>query len=109
MRARALAALVVPILAAAPGLALDLGDGLVRLHAETYSIEAGPSAPRAAMTALAPDDVETWIVAFEPPADDPLRGAIAAAGGRIVGYVPSNAYLVRGPARAAAGLRRVPG
>jgi subtilisin family serine protease len=61
------------------------------------------------MTALAPDDVETWIVAFEPPADDALRGAIAAAGGRIVGYVPSNAYLVRAESRVAAGLRRVPG
>jgi hypothetical protein len=109
MKARALGALVVPVLAAAPGLALDLGDGRVRLRAETYSIEAGPSAARSALAALAPDEIETWIVAFEPPADDALRGALAAAGARIVGYVPSNAYLVRADARSAAGLRRVPG
>ncbi|MGH2570666.1 MAG: hypothetical protein ACRDGR_05530, partial [bacterium] len=60
MRARALAALVVPILAAPPGLALDLGDGRVRLRAETYSIEDGPPAPRSATAALAPDAIETW-------------------------------------------------
>jgi len=106
MAARALAALVILLGAAVPGSALDLGDGLVRLRSETWAAEAGPSAPRAALSALAPGEVETWVVAFEPPADEALRSAIATAGGRVVGYAPSNAYFVRGDARAADALRR---
>ena len=79
----------------APGM--DLGDGLVRLRGEVFSAVAGPaSAPELLRPGpLAPDEVGAWLVAFEGPADVWIRGVIEEEGRRIVGYVPSCAYLVR--------------
>lgn len=47
-----------------------------------------------------------WIVTVRGPADAEAREAFARAGGRIVGWVPSNAYLVRGTGKTALALRK---
>jgi len=43
----------------------------------------------------APPDAGTFIVQARGPLDDRFRARVAAAGGRIIAYIPNNAYLVR--------------
>jgi subtilisin family serine protease len=87
--------LTMPATEAARGV--DLGDGLVRLRGEVFSAAAGPApAPESLRPrALTPDEIGAWLVVFEGPADAWIREVIEEEGRRIVGYVPSCAYLVR--------------
>ncbi|HMB70748.1 MAG TPA: S8 family serine peptidase [bacterium] len=96
----------VALLHSPPLSAADFGDGRVHLRGETYAVADGPSSsePR---TALAPDDVQTWIVPVLGPAGPDVRAALEAAGGRVVGTVPSNAYLVRAERSRVPALRRL--
>ena len=102
LRQVALTALLLAV-CADPGAAADLGDGRIHLRHATLVADGaripdpapGPDAELAASV--------TWIVAFSGPATDDVRDLISGVGGRIVGYVPSSAYLVRGaPATAQA-------
>ncbi|MFN8177175.1 MAG: S8 family serine peptidase [bacterium] len=101
------------LLAARPAAAVDLHDGLVHLRHVTYPVDAGVPGGTPARALSEGTAVATWIVPFDGPADSAARDAIEAAGGRVVGFVPSNAYLVRADvdeARAmgaAAAIRRV--
>jgi hypothetical protein len=95
----------VLLLAGHPARAVDLGDGIVHLRHEAFPVQVGPSrAPSPALLAGA----RTWIVAFDGPADRIVRDEIAGAGGRIVGFVPSRAYLVRADADDARRLAALP-
>lgn len=100
---------------AGPAFSLDLGDGTVHLRAGSFAAHEGPAAsfgPRAAApwSALAPDHIETALVVIEGRFDAELRSRLTADGRRIVGFVPSNGVLLRGPVealRAASGLAGV--
>jgi hypothetical protein len=95
------------LLAAAPAAALDLGDGRVHLRHVEYAVEGGPPAARAAVPEPepAPGESAAWIVVIAGPADRAVPEALASAGARIVGYLPSNAYLVRATPETALALR----
>jgi subtilisin family serine protease len=97
----------VLLLVAARAFALDLGDDRVHLRHVEYGVETGPPVSRSALPEAAPAHGEsaTWIAVISGPADSAVPEALAAAGARIVGYVPSNAYLVRATPEAAAALR----
>ncbi len=101
-----IAAAAIVLLAPPPAPAADLGDGRIHLRHATLSARADhvPSSPRSAAT-----EPETWIVSFDGPADERLRGALRSAGGRIAGYVPSHAYLVRGDVASAQAMASLPG
>jgi hypothetical protein len=107
MRSVSLATLLLCCLFVGNSHAVDLGDGLIHLRQGPYSRSAGPPEPPAALraTALAPDAFGIWIAVYAGPSDATVREAIEAAGGSIVGYVPSHAYLVRARERGAARLR----
>ena len=99
------------LLTAVPVLALDLGDSRIHLVNETYDVSTGPDPAPGLRRAveLAPDEIESWIVALEGPADPLIREALEGAGARIVSHVPSNAYLVRATGAAAARAEALPG
>jgi len=103
------------LLAAAPSPAIDLGDGMIRLQAEVWSVSEGPSAelarafPAARRSAPAPEEPRSYVVVTEGPADDAIRATLEAGGSRIVGWVPSNGWIVRGATRAVEALRGEPG
>ncbi len=90
-------------------VATDLGDRLVHLRVETWDAAAGPGVP--------PDEARlapgAWVVVLEGPQGSGTADALEAAGGRVLGYVPSNAWLVWGDAEdarrmgQAAGVLRV--
>lgn len=86
---------------AAPAFAVDLGDGLVHLRAATYAAETGPGPSKAPLAVREELALEAWVVAFEESSDETARATIAAAGGQVTGFVPSNAYLVRANPRQA--------
>lgn len=90
-------------------VASDLGDGQVHLrHATLPALSALGAAPSAAGPGGDPfhslHPVDTWVVAFAGPATEDVRERVAAAGGRIVGYIPSSSYLVRGGSATAQAL-----
>ncbi|MCA9753996.1 MAG: S8 family serine peptidase [Gemmatimonadetes bacterium] len=107
---------VLLAVAAASTYALDLGDGLVHLRAETWNGLAGPSgqapagwpassfrAPAAASTIL------PWVVVTEGPSDRTIRESIERDGRTIEGALPSNAWIVRGTVAAMDALAGVSG
>ena len=98
-------ALVLGLLAIGSAFAADLGDGIVHLRAGAYDVRTGPR-PAPAAVPLAPG---VWVVAFAGPADRAVADAVLARGGRLVGFVPSNAYLVWADAALARDLVGVPG
>jgi len=107
---RLVAAGIVVLLGALPASAVDFGDGVVRLKTVQYSAADGPGpAARDPRAEPQPDVACAWIVAFEPPSDAALVANLEAAGARLHGYLPSNAYLVRATGDTAAALERVPG
>ncbi len=102
-----LASWTLLVLSLAPAVgAVDLGDGRVHLRHGSWSVAAGPPGVAGKAT---PADPGAWVVVFDPPASDALRGEIERAGGFIAGYVPSNAYLVRADAGESRAIRSVPG
>jgi hypothetical protein len=108
-----LAGALAGLLLAGPAAAVDLGDGLIRLRAEVWSVLDGPSAevaeafPAARRPTAAPEGSRFWLVVTEGPADDAIRGMLEADGRRVVGFVPSNGWIVR--AEAPQALRDEPG
>lgn len=107
----AVALITLWLLALPPARAMDLGDGLIRLRNVTYAADpSAPGAPRLPPSREAEADhpLDTWIVAFDGRRDEDVRENVARADGRIVGYVPSSAYLVRGSAATAQALRAAP-
>ncbi|MGQ0723368.1 MAG: S8 family serine peptidase [Candidatus Eiseniibacteriota bacterium] len=106
-RANPGAGAAVLLLVAARAIALDLGDGRVHLRHVEYGVETGPPVTRSVAPEAepAPGEAATWIAVISGPADLAVRRALDATGARIVGYVPSNAYLVRATQEAAEALR----
>ncbi len=91
--------------AASVAPAVDLGDGLVHLRAETWDAASGPAA--------APDEARlapgAWVVVFDGPQGRATADALEGAGGRVLGFVPSNAWLVWGDAEAARRMAQAAG
>lgn len=74
----------------------DDSSSRVELKRASFSAEEISGRTSALRAGLPSEDTGAWIVSFSGPADAPIREAIRAAGGRIVGYLPHCAYLVRG-------------
>lgn len=106
-RTRAFVILALALLLGSPAaaLAVDLGDGRVHLRAEAWDVRTGPAAPPDAAR-LAPG---AWVVVFEGPQGRESADALQAAGGRVLGFVPSNAWLVWGDAGEARRMAEAPG
>lgn len=105
-------ALLAVLLCAAPAShALDLGDSRVHLVGGGYSVAEGPgSLPAELRSHALPAAVrQSWVVCYRGPADEGLRAAIQQAGGRIVGHVPSSAWIVRACPSDARRVAEVPG
>jgi hypothetical protein len=89
---------------AAQAVALDLGDGRIHLRNEDYDVATGPRS-ELREDGLLPGERDAWIVVFEAPSGENVKADLEGTGAKIVGTVPSNAYVVRATGEAADLLR----
>ena len=107
-----LAAAVI-LLLLAPGLgALAVPESdtpLIRLQYATFDpLQGGPAVPVDGQGAGAPQGSRLQIIQFSGPVQEAWKAAIEAAGGRLYGYIPDYAFLVRLDGAAAAAASALP-
>ncbi len=88
---------LVAFLVVSTTVAQALPDSRIHLKNVTYDLESGPPPVRSLTLTeeAAAGGLDTWIVVIAGPRDGHALRAIEESGGRIVGYVPNGAYLVR--------------
>ncbi len=95
-----------------PAAAAEPVSPHVDLKCAVYDAALGPPParrlPEDAFDGAAPGRREGWIVVLRAAPGPDVRRALEGTGARLVGWIPENAYLVRGTGGAAARLRALP-
>lgn len=99
-------ALLTPFLAAQTVARAD--DGPHRLHLKFSPFDPMAGEPQIPGALRGDTDTRLWIVQFRQPPTAAGREAVRGEGGEIHGYLPDDAYVVRMPLAAAAGIARLP-
>jgi subtilisin-like proprotein convertase family protein len=98
------AASAMPLLAAPAAGGDRPAGGTVRLRSGVVDASRAGMAPTAR-----PEEAARWVVRFLAPTGWPQRGALEAAGARIVAPLPDQAFLVDVPPGRAIALAKLPG